>query len=944
VTLYLSPLLGAFPLANALFYGGSAAIALLSLAGLWWLFGPGPRRTRAYNRAQRLLHKGDWQEALAIIKSLQVGRLSQLWQGRLQSGEGECLHAAAQRCLREKEYEDSLAHFQTAAGLLHLDAAELRSRVVEGMLADVRQQFAACKSAADNQNVQALLARLQKVEPSCPEAVFWQALCDVRKGNVQAAMTALAASHEQGGKHFLDPPLYLGTLKVRDGQVQEGLRLLGEANRIDTNCPLVSLELGAGMVAANGDSAIAARALQRALGQRGLAPWLKRPHGLWTDTFPEGRSYVWRLAQKHPFICPVFGNDVAALSRHGEFALAHAEYRQGHFQESADRFSHLLQDAPPSAPLLRGLGLSLARLERYDQAYKHLRAALDMEEPKDPLTAGYLALCGARGKPLREEDKVRNVEWAIALLGRFSLPGDAEWGRIYGAVFAEARALGLSPAVEDQVKLCEALRGVDAVDPESAAAYSQLAAASPESVRPEYAWLYCRAAQIHAYTSGQDLDLFGRTFCNESAARAFYTAHQWNLDETAFTYLERCAAQRPGHFPEEFGADYPKRGEDMLLARSEQLQISGQKEAALAAVEVLVKLAPSSPRAHDRLAHLLYQRGDLDRATSILVAWQKLAPTDPQPAIKRAIVEQQRGNNIGRDDAIRRAMELTHGADRASVAFLGARLTLSSVSSHQPAAQARDTSVGPGDSTHPTNPVEGNDVDWNRAKELLRTCLHEQPDHADALSCLAMVCSFTNDYPGLIELSLRMDRPDVSQPRFHYMAAVCHAAAEDYARVLTACARAMANADAALANSCEYLKGWAHLQLGDEAAALTTLDKVARSAGSPSADSARAVTARLKFNRQDYDEAGEMWKAIDARRRTEWQLDEPLQQTTFLSALTAMHAERFEEAAEKFREAGRLGLRDRRLGSLLTLCLMKAGQRLLYQEEAEAATYQVLNT
>ena len=39
-------------------------------------------------------------------------------------------------------------------------------------------------------------------------------------------------------------------------------------------------------------------------------------------------------------------------------------------------------------------------------------------------------------------------------------------------------------------------------------------------------------------------------------------------------------------------------------------------------------------------------------------------------------------------------------------------------------------------------------------------------------------------------------------------------------------------------------------------------------------------------------------------------------------------------SADRFREAGKLGLRERRLGSLLTLALVKAGQRLLYDNEA----------
>ena len=42
-------------------------------------------------------------------------------------------------------------------------------------------------------------------------------------------------------------------------------------------------------------------------------------------------------------------------------------------------------------------------------------------------------------------------------------------------------------------------------------------------------------------------------------------------------------------------------------------------------------------------------------------------------------------------------------------------------------------------------------------------------------------------------------------------------------------------------------------------------------------------------------------------------------------------AGRYEQAADRLREAGRLGLRDRRLGPLLTLSLVKAGQKLLYQ-------------
>src|SRR5205823_2100380 len=130
----------------------------------------------------------------------------------------------------------------------------------------------------------------------------------------------------------------------------------------------------------------------------------------------------------------------------------------------------------------------------------------------NPHTAGYLALCGALGKPARPEDRGRNVAWAIRLLSRFDLPGDPEWAQIYSAIFAEARALHMPPPVEDQVRLCDVLASVYATDPQAAGAYDYLATTHPEAVRSEHAWLFCRAAQQHGVRSENDLALFARTF------------------------------------------------------------------------------------------------------------------------------------------------------------------------------------------------------------------------------------------------------------------------------------------------------------------------------------------------------------------------------------------------------------------------------------------------
>jgi len=45
-------------------------------------------------------------------------------------------------------------------------------------------------------------------------------------------------------RQFIDPPLYLGAMLLRRGQAKEALKLLTEANRIDSSCPVVTAQLG----------------------------------------------------------------------------------------------------------------------------------------------------------------------------------------------------------------------------------------------------------------------------------------------------------------------------------------------------------------------------------------------------------------------------------------------------------------------------------------------------------------------------------------------------------------------------------------------------------------------------------------------------------------------------------------------------------------------------
>jgi tetratricopeptide (TPR) repeat protein len=921
-------LFGARPSYGPLLYGGGAVLLLAVVVLLWFLFAPGPRRGRALRRARRVLEDGAWQDALAIVHAHQGQRLSPNWEGRLRNLEGECYHKAGDEDLREHRYEEACEHYQKAAELLNLDASSLRERVIEAMLGEVRRLFATRREKTDD--IQKLIARVLLLQSPCPEASFWQGMCHLREKQYDLGIQALTAAHAGVGHRFVDPPLYLGAVLLRENRPQEALRYLAEANRTDGNCPLVTWQLGMAMVAAGGDSRIAVQALQRALGNRGLGLFHRKPapgtpvdaldpavQRVWQEALPEARSYIRRLALKYPYVCPVLGGDLGAMIRQGQFALAQAHYRLGNFQESADVFTRLLQESPPSAPLLRGLGMALVRLERYDQAYKHLRSALEQEEPKQPLTAAYLALCGAMGKPSQADDKPKNVAWAIRLLSRYPA-AEAEWARVAGLVFAEARSCNLAVPLEDQAQLCGAFVSVSAADPLAAAAFDQLAAAFPEAVRPEHAWLYCRAAQQHGFRGQRDPDLFARAFRDQEAARAFYAQRQWDLDEVEYLYLQRFSEQTPGRFPAELGADYPPRGEVRLLERSRRLEEAGQKEQALAVAEVWLRLAPASAGAHDRLAYLHHRQENLNQARALLDGWHRLEPANHLPLVRKAVLDQLSGDAEASRQAIHQALSLTRGSGRAGIAFLGARLALRGGSGSAPQAE-----------------------ECRAAGQLLQECLADDPGHVQALWHLAAVRCVLGDEAGLAAQAPAMNKPDVPDPRFHYLAGVCHLVARAYPQALEAGQRVVAlatpkntNGDAALAADGHYLLGWAHLSLEDREAAATAFQKAAQTQGCTAAEHARAMLGRLHYTAGQYEPASHWWNQVEATRRGQWHLDEPLRATVYLSGLLAYQTGEYEKAANKFREAGKLGYRERRLGSLLTLALLKAGQRLLYTANA----------
>lgn len=900
--------------------GGLLCFALTAaLAGVvaWQLFATGPRLGRAQRALQRRLDEGQWSDALAEVeKHLKAPGLPRVWEERFQRLGSDCLDKATAKALGKRQYEQALTYSLDKIPLVGGTPEEARQSIVDHMLAETRRQFSAAENEQDIEAIEELIARIFHIQAVAPEASFWLALTLIRKGQYEPAANHLIVAQDQAGKQFLDPALYLGMLLHRLGRPQDAVRYLSEANRTDGTCAFIPYQMGLSLVASGGDAGLALRALQRALGPRGLSLWKDNPERVWIEAFPEGRSYVRRLATRYPYTCPLLGRELKPIVRLGEIGLAQAYYRQGNYQEASNLYARLMGESAPTLLLLRGLGLSLARMNRYDEAYKHLRTALEMEDGKDPLTAGYLALCGARGKPTKDEDRAKNINWAIRVLSRYKVAGNAEWSSLVSMVFAEARSVGIEVSAEDQLHLCHALASVQAVDELAAASYDQLASTAADQVNPVHAWLFARAASVTGYKGKSDLTLFARTFAEPNPAREFFTRMKWDFDLAEFVYLERSAAQTPGSFPAALGDSYPARGEQFLLERSRHLEQEGRKEDALASAQVLIRLAPLSRPGHDRLACLHYRKGELDQAVVLLESWQRLDPRDHWPLVRQAIIEQERGNAARRSQAIDNALGLTRGPLRAAVAFLGARLALRST--------AKEWGARPPGAMPPPGPA------LDQPEALLHEVLRVQPEHVEAAWCLAAIRSIKGDQAALASQAQIMNRPAVTDARFHYLGAVCHLAANDFARALELGQRAAQ--DPNLAAESHFVMAWAHLRMQQPEDALKALLKTVGSEKNASSVHARAMLGRLFFQKGGYDEAIRWWRGLDEKCRAAWGFDEPVRQTMLLAGLLAYEKGRYEAAAERFREAGRFGLRDKRLGSLMILALVKAGQKLLFEE------------
>src|SRR5262249_23056175 len=185
------------------------------------------------------------------------------------------------------------------------------------------------------------------------------------------------------------------------------------------------------------------------------------------------------------------------------------------------------------------------------------------------------------------------------------------------------------------------LVALSAVDAQAAGAFDHLAASMPDAVRPPYAFLYARAAQVTGFRGERDLELLARVFRHQETAREFYRNRNWELGEIERLFLERWAEQKSG-FPEVFGPDYPAQCEERLLQQAKELDAAGDSDDAKATIDLLRRLLPPTAVNLDQLAKLAWHRGDTDECIRLLTEWAKQSPDNPTPRVRLAVVEQSR--------------------------------------------------------------------------------------------------------------------------------------------------------------------------------------------------------------------------------------------------------------------------------------------------------------
>ncbi len=166
-------------------------------------------------------------------------------------------------------------------------------------------------------------------ERACVTSQFEQAIravCNLPLGDVEVVQPAaivnllgdvwLNANAETGPRFDLALAVPGVRLHLYEKHVPRAGRKMGHLSAVGKTAEEAVRHVW--IIASGGDSGLALRAYSQAQGNRGLGMWQNEPDRAWVEGFPEGRSYVRRLATRYRFVCPLLGSDLNIILRPGQ--------------------------------------------------------------------------------------------------------------------------------------------------------------------------------------------------------------------------------------------------------------------------------------------------------------------------------------------------------------------------------------------------------------------------------------------------------------------------------------------------------------------------------------------------------------------------------------------------------------------------------------------------
>ncbi len=463
----------------------------------------------------------------------------------------------------------------------------------------------------------------------------------------------------RAGGQTIHRPCFLSRRRIAPRRpVAGGLRYLGEANRIDPGCPFVTWQMGVVLAAVNGDAGLTQRCSARPRFTRPAVVECRRPNERGWKHSPKAAltSAAWRRNTPSfvRYSAAIWHDHSGGTIRPGPDVLSSGRS----FKKRPTCSTNCCRNRPPRRRCCAALACRWPGCNATTKRTSTPRR-LEQEQPKDPFTAAYLALCGAMGRPTQPEDKPKNVAWAVRLLSKFTQTGNANGPAFSprstprpGTAAAVARRgpnAALRRAGVDGRRRCAGGRGL-----------------SPVGRRPsrraeaDLRLALCSRRTFHDFRGEHDLDLFALASEMRDGKRVFCST-KVEYRRRGRCLFETQRGRAPGPLP---GSPRRRLSRERRRVPVGPLAVRGSggaKRRGLGMYGGVVATGAGEsdgPRPAGLFALSSWRFGPRGRAVGRLAPPN---PVDPWPVIRQAILEQQHGNALARAEAIDEAIGLTQG-------------------------------------------------------------------------------------------------------------------------------------------------------------------------------------------------------------------------------------------------------------------------------------------